>query len=297
MDKMRQRLIAQPGVALVILLGSFFFFLCVFSLLSGLLMPKFSDQVAALRIFTILQAIFLFVMPALITAMTATRLPARMLEIDSRPRLMTVLLVCMVMMMSVPAMNWVVQWNASIHLPESMAEFESYIRAMEDAAAESVNMLMGGTSVGALVVSLLIVGVFAGFSEELFFRGALQNILGAFRMNRHVAIWLAAVIFSAMHMQFYGFVPRMLLGAFFGYLLYWSGSLWLPIVAHAFNNSLATLVSWMNRREVLSMDMDTVGAAPQSAGDWTLLIASVAVTVLGIIVIRRVACRDNSGAA
>ncbi len=288
MNNLRQRLVLNPGMSLLILFGSFFFFLCVFSLLSGILLPKFSNMVVALRIFTILQGIFLFVLPALITAMTATRLPARLLEVDRKPRLIVLALTCLVMILSVPAMNWLVDWNASITLPESLAGLESYLKEMEQAAGDTVKIMMGGTSIGALIISILIVGVFAGFSEEIFFRGALQNVLGSFRMNRHVAIWLAAIIFSSMHMQFYGFVPRMLLGAFFGYLLWWSGSLWVPVVAHAFNNTLATIVNWLNERDVMSVNVDTVGASPETGGEIALLAVSVVATILGIAVLRHV---------
>ena len=114
-------------------------------------------------------------------------------------------------------------------------------------AQGAVEVLLGGTSYGDLIVGLLIVAVLAGFSEEIFFRGALQRLIMSGPLNHHLAIWLTAFIFSAFHMQFFGFFPRLVLGGYFGYLLYWSRSLWLPVIIHALNNGLVVYFSWKER--------------------------------------------------
>ena len=93
---------------------------------------------------------------------------------------------------------------------------------------------MAGATVPSLIVSVLIVGVFAGFSEELFFRGAMQRIMMSTRLNLHVTIWVVAVIFSLFHFQFFGFMPRLLLGAYFGYLLVLRRSLLGSVFGHVF---------------------------------------------------------------
>ena len=106
--------------------------------------------------------------------------------------------------------------------------------------------LMGTDTIGSIIMSILIIGLLAGFSEN-FFRGALQRLLSTAGRNIHVAVWLTAFIFSAVHMQFYGFVPRMLLGAMFGYMAVWSGSLWIAVIAHATNNSLVVIAQSVAR--------------------------------------------------
>ena len=143
-------------------------------------------------------------------------------------------------------MNAIIEWNKSWHLPESFQSLEQFFRQLEDGAEATTNILMNGASIPSLIVSVLIVGVLAGFSEELFFRGALQRILGQTRLNIHVTIWLVAFIFSAFHFQLFGLVPRMLLGAFFGYLLWWSKSLWLPIILHVLNNSIVVIATYLD---------------------------------------------------
>lgn len=279
------KLVPQPGASLVVLIGSYVFFLCVFSLLGGVLLPRFSDLQKGMRILYVLQAVFVFIMPAIIAAITATKLPAQLLAIQKPPRLMPVLLTMIVMLVSIPAMNHIIHWNQNISLPESMGGIEEKMHELETQAANGVQILTQGTSVGTLIMSILIVGVMAGFSEELFFRGALQRILANTSLRAHAAVWLSAVIFSALHLQFFGFVPRLLLGAFFGYLLLWSGTLWLPVIAHIFNNTLATISSWLTERS--GNDSNTLDTTGTDSGDIAIVIASALLTAFGIWVLRR----------
>ncbi|MDE6353133.1 MAG: CPBP family intramembrane metalloprotease [Muribaculaceae bacterium] len=281
------RLAIRPSVSLILLACMFIFFLMVAAFIMQFLVSKIPNQAGALRIGAVIQDILVFIIPAIATAMVSTRLPARLLRVDRTPTLHLVLVTLVVMLVSVPAMNMLVEWNDSIELPESMAGIAAQMRAMEDAAQKSVEILMGGSSIGSLIISILIIGVMAGFSEELFFRGALQRLI-SFSTNIHVAIWLTAFIFSAFHLQFFGFFPRLLLGAFFGYLLYWSGSLWLPITAHVFNNSMVAIVQWMRQRQLIDVDLDKVGSDAGNAPDMILFIVSLVLTIVGIVILYRI---------
>lgn len=194
-----------------------------------------------LRIATIIQDLLMFVVPAVVTAVVVTRHPARLLLIDSRPTVFGVMLTVLAIIVMIPFMNVVVAWNESIRLPESMSALEEFMRNAEANAMAMTQQLIGTDSIGSIVMSILIIGLLAGFSEEIFFRGGLQRLLSTAGMNVHVAVWLTAFIFSAVHMQFYGFVPRMLLGAMFGYMAVWSGSLWIAVIAHVTNNSLVVI--------------------------------------------------------
>ena len=133
-------------------------------------------------------------------------------------------------------------------------------------------------------MNILIIGVLAGFGEELFFRGTFMRLMTTGRVNPHVAIWTVAVVFSAMHLQFFGFVPRTLLGAYFGYLLYWSRSLWVPIIIHASNNIIYVVWQWaysVNGNE--QTPIDTIG----TNGNWSAVVISALLTVAIIICIQR----------
>jgi hypothetical protein len=186
-------------------------------------------------------------------------------------------------------MNFIVHCNESIVLPESLNSLEVYFKSLENSSQESINLLLGfdsAASISNLIMSILIVGILTGISEELFFRGALQNLLLSNPMKAHIAIWTTAIIFSAMHFQFYGFIPRVLLGAFFGYLAFWSGSLWLPIFAHALNNSLVVLSTWLVKRNAINIDINKIGT--EYTSDSLIFIAiSVIATTLGIVILYR----------
>src|SRR5690606_8788842 len=108
--------------------------------------------------------------------------------------------------------------------------------------------------------------------EELFFRGFLQNTFLKKWQNKHLAIWVTAILFSAMHLQFFGFIPRMILGAFFGYLMVFTGSIWAPIIGHLTNNGLAVIISFYVQKNQLEKSIETMGS---SATDWQVLVTSL----------------------
>lgn len=275
------KLVPHPGASFAILLGSYIFFLCLISFLGQWMLPKFSDPQRGLRILYIFQAIFVFILPAIFAAVVSTRLPARLLAIEKMPTLRPSLLTILIMLVSIPAMTLIIKWNNGINLPESMHHLQETMRTLEDNAQDSINTIIGSHSVSNLIMSVLIIGVLAGFSEELFFRGAMQRILSNTSLGAHGAIWLTAIIFSAIHLQFFGFFPRMLLGLFFGYLLYWSNSLWLPIIAHIFNNSLACIIAWCQSKTVDKAEILSDGPSI------LYTIFSILITAFAIWILRR----------
>ena len=262
------------ALALVLLFALFAFFLILLSIVSPLLVKAIGRPESAMRIAMVLQDVFVFILPAIAVALVASRLPARLLGVDKAPTLLQVLLAIATLLCSIPAMNMIIQWNEGWHLPESMAAVEEAMRQMEDTAKATTDSLMAGASVWSMIVSVLIVGVMAGFSEEIFFRGAFQRVMQANRLNGHIAVWTAAALFSLVHFQMFGFVPRMLLGAFFGYALWWTNSLWVPVIAHAFNNSLVVITTWRTAN-----DPDSILAVLNDAGSTEITVGSVGLAI------------------
>lgn len=284
----------QPGRAVGVLFGVFFGMLILVSVVSALFVGDDGFSVKGMRIFTIIQDLLVFIMPAILAAFVATRLPASLLTINVKPRLSSILLAILVMITSMPAMEWLVELNSNLHLPEALSGLEETLKRMEDSASSAVDGLFSGNTVGDLIVGILIVGILTGIAEELFFRGALQNLFMSMpNVKKHFAIWAVAFIFSFMHFQFFGFLPRLLLGAYFGYLIWWSGSVWVPIIAHAFNNSMVVVVSWFAVKGNAGEAVEN--AASLNLGmDWLTITLSVVVTALGLIVLRRNALRYRS---
>jgi len=134
---------------------------------------------------------------------------------------------------------------------------------MEDAAKVMIEKFMKVDSFGGLMFNIFMIAVLPALGEELMFRGVIQRIFSNWTKNYHWGIWITAFLFSAMHMQFYGFLPRMALGAMFGYLLVWTGTMWVPILAHFVNNLMGVLGYYLIDKGVISKDIEEWGTGTE----------------------------------
>lgn len=175
-----------------------------------------------------------------------------------------------------------IEWNAKMELPEFLRGFEAWAKRLEEQAEVLTQMMTRFDNKVDLGLALIVIAVVPAVGEELLFRGLIQNQLGGITKNAHVAIWLAAIIFSAFHFQFYGFVPRMLLGALFGYLYYWSGNLLVPIFAHLMNNGLTLILLYMYQHGAIEFDIESETSVP-----FTNIIFSLVLVVALIAYFRR----------
>ena len=212
--------------------------------LSVMTVNLFGTTPATVRIFVIIQNFVSMILPATIITILISNNPIGFWGISKCPSVVQLVFTFLIMIVSIPAMNLIVAWNMSIHLPESLSAIEVWMRNLENAAADTTFLLLDNNNIYSLIITILAVGIFTGFSEELLFRGTLMRIFQSRPMNIHIAIWLTAMIFSFIHFQFFGFIPRILLGAFFGYLFIWTKSLWMPIIAHVVNNSIVVIFSY-----------------------------------------------------
>lgn len=172
------------------------------------------------------------------------------------------------------------EWNQGISFPDALAPLEQWMREAEDAAAELQERFLSGTSYLDLIINIVIMAITPAICEELLFRGVLQNQLEKWFKNAHIAVWVAAIIFSAIHFQFYGFLPRMVLGAALGYLLVYGKSLWLPIVAHCVNNSLAVITAWGANKLEIMKEVEAVAPTYTTSEDYIFLIGCIFVVGL-----------------
>jgi len=157
-----------------------------------------------------------------------------------------------------------IEWNANFVFPEFLREFGEWARERETQAEELTKFFTTFNSTGDFLFGLLVIAILPAIGEELVFRGMLQPELFRFSGNQHLAVWISAIVFSAFHMQFYGFVPRMFLGALFGYLYLWSENLLLPIIAHFINNGFSVLMMYLYQQGIITTDMESAEAAPLS---------------------------------
>lgn len=228
--------------------GSVYGFKALLDLQSG--KPGSLEFIRVLQIFS---SFGMFVVPALIFAKMESKDWLGYLKLRNF-YIVLALLTIVIMLSFGPILELSSELNKSMKLPAFLKELEEWMLLKEQQMVELTKLLLRMDSISVLFVNLLMLAIIPAFGEELIFRGCLQKIFSRWTGNYHVAIWITAIIFSAIHFQFYGFIPRMLLGALFGYLLVWSGSLWLPILAHFMNNAVAVITAYVYQRKGISLD-------------------------------------------
>jgi uncharacterized protein len=227
------------------------------SALSNLEDPNVVSAMKLLQLIT--TGIGMFLVPSVFAAVLFYRSPKEYLSIKSNIKPVQVLYTVLIMIAIVPLINIMVVLNHQLSLPEFLSFAEKWMKDSEANAARITKAFLVMNTTSDLLYNMLIVAIVPAIGEELLFRGVLQRLFQELTRNIHVTVFVTAALFSAIHMQFYGFLPRMFLGVMFGYLLVWSGSIWVPVLAHFVNNGAAVLFSWYASRNELPFDQDTIG--------------------------------------
>lgn len=236
------------------------------SLVDGMTaLSDYSDPttVVALKYFQIVNQIGFFILPALIFVILTDNNPPAYLWLNGKVRRFSLVFGMILLVVSMPFIGWILELNNRIHLPPALDHIETWMRNSEESAEKLTNAFLSTSSWSGFLVNLLMVAVLAAVGEELIFRGILVRLFREWTRNVHLAVIIPAALFSALHLQFYGFFGRLLLGVMLGYLFVWSGSLWVPIIVHFLNNATAVVISFLNNRGVLSTDLETFGASQE----------------------------------
>jgi len=244
------------------------------------------DVINSMKLLQVLSGgIGLFIVPAFVAAYFFDSNFLEFLQLKKSALLFSLLIVLAILFVSIPFINWMVEINSQLKLPSSLAALEQWMKSSEDEAARLTEAFLAGSSITSLLTNIFIVALLPALGEELFFRGIMQRIFLQMTKNNHAAILITATIFSAIHLQFYGFFPRMMLGIFLGYLLIWSGSLWLPVFTHFTNNAAAVVITFLQQQNRFGFDPEAVGTAPDEK---TMLLSSIALTFLLIYLIFKI---------
>lgn len=245
------------------------------------------NMVVVLKLLQAFGVFILFICPAILFAVFWTKPGIRYIGIITRPAFLTMLISSIGMLLAMPLINWLAEFNQQMQLPEILKDVEAWMQLSEERMAVLTEVYTRGTSVGVLLLNLFVIAFMAALSEELFFRGIIQKNFVDYSGNKHFAVWISAIVFSAFHLQFYGFIPRMLMGAFLGYLFVWSGSIWPSILAHFVNNGAAVVLVWLANRGVIGAEADKIGIQP---GEWVYVVAcaiTVAICLLAVYYIEK----------
>lgn len=174
-------------------------------------------------------------------------------------------LTLLVVLAFMPLNSLIIEWNQGMVLPDALSGLEQWMRDKEDQMAGLTEFLTDFGTPAQFAVAMVVIGIIPAIGEEVLFRGVLQRKLMEHWISPHLAIWVAAAIFSAIHVQFYGFIPRMLLGALFGYLYFWSGNLWVAIFAHFANNGFMVLMLYLYHQKMVDYNIEDNESVPWSA--------------------------------
>ena len=251
-----------------ILLAPLIFGVPIVELMNNLSSGSTPQNLNLMRYMQILQQVGLFIIPAFFAAYLFSgnaigylRLSrTQTLSGDVRKHVLWFGAVLLLMLAAVPLINLLAALNEMIVFPDSMSGLEQRLKTFEEAAQQTTQLFLNVDNVGGLLFNIFMIAILAAIGEELIFRGVMQKIFIQWTGNVHVAIIITGFLFSMIHLQFYGFFPRWLLGVIFGYLLVWSGTLWLPIFAHFVNNAVAVFVSYLIHKGTVSEGIEEIGA-------------------------------------
>lgn len=241
------------------------------------------SSITHLKCLQAVQSISVFVVPVLLVVWLCEQQPVQWLHLDKAPGWKTALWAILTMLLALPGINLLSWLNQQMALPEVLRPIEQLMQQQEEAAAALIELFLADTSLIGICINLIVMAVLPAVGEELTFRGWIQGHLS--RRNRHMAVWVSAAVFSFVHFQFYGFVPRMLLGAMFGYVLLWSGSLWTTMLMHMTNNATVVIAYALTKDYTAATEwLDAFG----TADTWWVGGVSIIVTSVSLWLYARV---------
>jgi hypothetical protein len=283
-----QSAIIRILVLVTLILGSTFFIFFIGVLTA---MPFFGTDVLTLlseagsfskpqdiylmKYFQVVSQLGVFILPSLLFPLFITPKIFNYLQLDKFPTMLAALATILLIFTILPGINWLIQINQSLSLPQWLSSIEAWMRQSEAEAARLTEAFVNTKTIWGLLFNLFMIGVLASIGEELLFRGILVRLLNDWFKNVHLAVIVSAVLFSMFHLQFFGFLPRLMLGIVFGYLFVWSGSLWLPILAHFVNNASAVIVYYMYNKGNVETPVEEFGATENTS----LFVASILLSI------------------
>ena len=249
------------------------------------------DQAAYYRIVQAFGSVGAFMLPPLFFSYFAERNCFSYNKMNKAPKCSMANIVIVLSLVVLPIVLALAEWNEGWKLPESLAGLEDWMRRTDEQNSELVKLMTRDPRIGILLINIFVMALLPAIGEELMFRGTVQPFLQKWTKSPHWAIWITAFIFSAIHFQISGFVPRMLIGAYLGYLCYWSGSLWLPILAHFMHNTMSLTSDFIFLRR--GYDLDSLKFSDIHGWQYILGVAIV-LLVVGVYWLYKLRIKNNS---
>lgn len=240
-----------------------------------------SGTIAFLKYFQVINQFGVFILPALLYGYLEERNSRNYLNIDKPPQFNLLIISIALIFVFIPAVNSLVWVNEQMKFPAIMKGIENWMRETEDKTNLLTEAFLNVNTLTGFFLNLFIIGLLAAIGEEFLFRGVILRLFNDWIKNIHGAVILSAILFSAFHLQFYGFLPRMALGIIFGYVYIWTGSLWIPIILHFVFNGTSVIVAYLYQNNLTETDSESFGVT-----DNTFIISAsflLSIFLLGLI--------------
>lgn len=271
------------GLFLLFLVFYVFFLTFVFPLISGHSLTTLQSELSSaeealrpvspkvlgyLKLTQFLYTLIVYLLPPVFFAFLMDNRAGNWLRIDQKPRFLPVILAFLIMIVALPFVSYTGDWNHSW-------PFSPELRKMEEQTEVLTRILLNMPDISSLLVNLLIIAIIPAIAEEFFFRGVLQRMFIKMMPGMPwLAVFIAAICFSAIHMQWMDFIPRLLLGFLLGAIYYLSGNLWLSILGHFLNNALQIVMVYLYQAKMIKTD--PMAATPT---EWYIAAISLALTI------------------
>lgn len=210
--------------------------------------------------------------------------PVVLNQVDPKNQQKNALIVILISVFIIPVIGIIGDWNQKMGLPSSFHNIELWMKEMEETNSLTIKNLTSNPDLITLIMNFIVMALVPAIAEEFFFRGAIQHFLSSVVKNKHIVVIITAFIFSVIHFQFYGFIPRFILGIYLGYLAIWSGKLFLPILAHFMHNSLSLLFDYLSKQNHGVTEEVTMSQIP---GIVPIFLISLAIVIFGIYKINK----------
>lgn len=241
------------------------------------------NEVNAIKLIQLFSTIGTFLIPALIFGFTKG-MGSDYLKLKTKTSLLMVVLGMATIFLSAPLVNEIYNLNKMAN-PEWFGSFGKGFLESEKKNALLTGLFLFMPKAQDFMINIFVIALLPAIAEELFFRGVIQQLFKEWFKNIHVAVWSTAMLFSFIHLDFYGFIPRVFLGALLGYLFVWGNSLWVNIGAHFINNASQVVMVYLFQSGITSYDAQQDESMP-----WyiTIIFSLLMIGLLIIVYLKRV---------
>lgn len=245
------------------------------------------ENIAIIKYMQVLSHIGLFILPALLFPYFFKFNFFNFYKLNTKSPLILILFGGLIILLTLPIVHFLNDFNHQLKLPETMHNIEQWMINSETQAKNLINLFLSDLSYKTLIINIMMIAVIPAIGEELIFRGVLLKVFNDIFSNVHVAVIVTSVIFSAIHLQFFGFLPRFFLGIVLAYLFVFTGNIWTAILAHFINNAATLIISFLSARKVINVTPENFGNFTDNHVFLTISIVAFILIAIFYIILNR----------